>query len=119
MSDCGLYIAVFHLEKSRNIQAGRLGCFTFEPGFYFYVGSARKNLSARLNRHSKKEKPLRWHIDYLSVKANMLGAITIHDENITECSLARDLSKIGQVPAPGFGSSDCNCPSHLFFCRDL
>ena len=43
----GIYIAVFDLSERRRIQVGRLGCFWFEPGVYFYVGSAHWNLTAR------------------------------------------------------------------------
>ena len=59
--------------------AGRskFGRAHFRQGVYFYVGTAQRNLSARLGRHSRKEKTLRWHIDYLSVRAEMLGAILI------------------------------------------
>jgi len=59
--------------------AGRskFGRARFRQGVYFYVGTAQRNLSARLGRHSRKEKTLRWHIDYLSVRAEMLGPILI------------------------------------------
>jgi len=113
--DSGLYIAVFHLDKRRKLRIGKLGTFTFQPGYYFYVGSAKKNLSARLERHSLKVKPLRWHIDYLSVKADMLGAITVNNENVHECELAKELGKLYKLAVPCFGSSDCGCGGHLFY----
>ena len=74
-SDAGIYIAVFFMPRDRAIKIGRFGRFRFRQGVYFYVGSAQRNLYSRIERHSRKVKTLRWHIDYLSVKADMLGAI--------------------------------------------
>jgi len=113
--DNGLYIAVFLLKKNCRIKVGRLGTFTFRTGWYLYVGSAKKNLSARLERHSLKNKPLRWHIDYLSVKSQMLGTIVIKNENVKECDIAKELGKLFILKVPGFGSSDCRCKGHLFY----
>ena len=55
MEDSGVYIAVFEVSERRRIQIGKLGSFWFEPGLYFYVGSAQRNLSARLARHARAE----------------------------------------------------------------
>ena len=70
--DKGLYIAVFALTRRLRLRVGALGSFTFRAGVYLYVGSAQRNLAARVERHGRKDKPLRWHIDYLSTKATML-----------------------------------------------
>lgn len=75
MAQGGVYIAVFYLAKQQRIPVGKLGNCDFSIGYYFYVGSAQRNLYSRIERHSRKDKTLRWHIDYLSVKADMLGAI--------------------------------------------
>ena len=111
----GVYIAVFYLPAAQNICVGRLGQFHFKKGVYFYMGSAQRNLSARLKRHSSKKKSMRWHIDYLSSKSKMLGAITIPGPRKHECELAKQLSKMFEVPVPGFGASDCHCSGHLFY----
>lgn len=115
----GIYIAIVHLPKTAKITVGKLGTFNFKKGFYFYVGSAQKNLSARLERHARKKKPLRWHIDYLSAKAKMLGAITIAGPRDLECQLAKKLSKMFEPTIAGFGASDCRCSGHLFYVKDL
>ena len=117
--DSGVYIAVFYLPRPRKVRVGKLGQFCFKKGAYFYVGSAQRNLSARLKRHSNKKKPLRWHIDYLSSKAKMLGAITIPDPRKRECELAKELGEMFEVAVPGFGASDCRCGGHLFFSPNL
>ncbi len=117
--DSGVYIAVFHLARARDISVGKLGRFYFRPGVYFYAGSAQRNLSARLERHGKKSKPLRWHIDYLSVRAEMLGAIVVAAPRQRECELAKELAGMFESAAPGFGASDCRCEGHLFYAPQL
>lgn len=117
--DSGVYIAVFYMPGSKTIQIGRLGRFNFRQGVYFYVGSAQRNLPARLERHGRKKKPLHWHIDYLSVKAEMLGAITINGQPELECQLAKELGGMFELAVPGFGASDCRCAGHLFYAQQL
>ena len=117
--ESGVYIAVFYIPRGNTIQIGRLGKFHFHQGIYFYTGSAQRNLSARLERHSKKKKPLYWHIDYLSVKAEMLGAIMIPGQRKHECEIAKELRKMFELAVPGFGASDCRCAGHLFYALKL
>ena len=117
--DAGVYIAVFYMPKDRTIQIGRFGRFRFRQGVYFYVGSAQRNLSARIERHNRKKKTLRWHIDYLSAKAEMLGAIIIPGPRDLECQLTKKLSNMFEPTVSGFGASDCRCAGHLFYAREL
>lgn len=117
--DSGLYIALFYLAKKQEIGVGKLGRFRFAEGVYFYVGSAQRNMSARLDRHGRKEKLLRWHIDYLSVRAEMLGAITIAGPRELECQLAKKFGRMFELAVPGFGASDCRCGGHLFYAQQL
>jgi sugar fermentation stimulation protein A len=113
--DSGVYIAVFRLHQARRIPVGGLGRISFLAGFYFYAGSAQRNLSARLERHGRKRKLLRWHIDYLSAEAEMLGAITFAGPRRRECELAKELAGTYKRVVPGFGASDCRCGGHLFY----
>jgi sugar fermentation stimulation protein A len=116
--DSGLYVAVFQLDRAEFLQIGRLGRFAFAPGFYFYVGSARRNRTARLTRHARRDKPQRWHIDYLSCRAEMLGAILADPGRWSECALAEALADRMQRSPPRFGAGDCRCPGHLLYCPD-
>jgi sugar fermentation stimulation protein A len=113
--DTGLYIAVFMLPKRSHVRIGAFGSFTFQVGVYMYVGSAQRNLMARIERHGRRNKPLRWHIDYLSAKAKMLGAILVPGSRRQECSLARKVAALAPRIVLGFGSSDCGCEGHLFY----
>ena len=117
--DSGVYIAIFRLPTRRRILVGRLGRSWFQPGFYFYVGSAQRNLAARIERHARKDKPLRWHIDYLSSQATMLGAIVLPGLRRRECELACELRSKFASAVPAFGASDCRCPGHLFYARTI
>ena len=112
--DAGVYIAVFYLAEARLIRVGRLGRFRFAHGVYLYVGSAQRGLSARLRRHGRRGKPLRWHIDYLSTRAAMLGAILVPGTRDRECRLAAELAQRYGRFIDGFGASDCRCGGHLF-----
>jgi sugar fermentation stimulation protein A len=76
-------------------------------------------MSARLERHSKKKKPMHWHIDYLSARAQMIGAIIIPGQRKLECQLAKKLNEMFELAVPGFGASDCRCGGHMFYSRDF
>ncbi len=115
----GLYIAIFQLPSKQTLRVGKWREVCFPPGYYLYVGSAQKNLSARIARHARQEKSVRWHIDYLSVHATMLGAICISGRKQDECEIAAQLARLYDLAVPGFGSSDCRCAGHLFYSQDL
>jgi sugar fermentation stimulation protein A len=117
--EAGLFIAVFHLDAGDRFTVGKLGRFDLPAGTYLYVGSAQRNRSARLARHGRRRKPLRWHIDYLSVRARMLGAILLPGGRDDECRLAGELADLYPRPIARFGASDCRCGGHLFLAGDL
>ncbi|MDG6902673.1 MAG: GIY-YIG nuclease family protein [Nitrososphaerota archaeon] len=64
-TDSGLYQLVIRLKRKQSIGVGRLGRFAFPSGYYVYTGSARRGLESRIARHLRKEKRLRWHVDYV------------------------------------------------------
>jgi len=105
----GTYVLLFHLRESvRN----RLGVFS---GDYCYVGSAfgPGGLEARVRRHLRPSKPIRWHIDLLTSSPAFEAASLFFTPERIECEVAGALSSL--LPGhPRFGSSDCSCPTHLF-----
>jgi sugar fermentation stimulation protein A len=115
--DSGVYIAVFRVDRRLRTRVGHLGGCTFKRDVYLYVGSAQRNLRARLARHARRDKPLRWHIDFLSAQAIMLGAAMYPGPKSRECELADWLRGRLATAIPRFGSSDCRCPGHLFYAR--
>lgn len=85
-------------------------------GWFVYVGSARGSggLRARLGRHFRRGKPVRWHVDELTNAAAEIVALAIPGGS--ECDIVARLER-SQAFAPaliGFGSSDCrSCRAHL------
>jgi sugar fermentation stimulation protein A len=116
--DNGSYIIVLRLEQNSRIPVGGLGDIEFRKGFYLYVGSAKKDLTRRINRHRSERKNLFWHIDYLREYAVFHAALPIRTAADLECEIAASLSKIADWRVIGFGSSDCSCESHLFGMKD-
>ena len=107
---------MIQLDAGSCIQAGKCR-FHLESGFYAYVGSALSGLERRLARHLRAEKRFHWHIDYLLNMARINEIIYGETGESKECALAEILSQ--RLPAiNGFGSSDCKCPSHLFYSKD-
>ena len=107
------YILILKLEKDKIIKVGALGKLNFKKGFYMYVGSAKSSIK-RIERHFRTDKKLRWHIDYLSVNADVLNTIVFSAKEVLECHLANILSQHFEG-TKNFGCSDCECYSHLFF----
>jgi sugar fermentation stimulation protein A len=112
--DRGCYLFLLKLRKKAMIRVGEMGDVSFRKGYYIYVGSARKNLSKRLERHKRMRKKAFWHIDYLRAKADVHALLPILTEDDLECRVARAIRDIADWEIPSFGSSDCSCPSHLF-----
>lgn len=126
MTTPGLYNLLIHLERRRRLRVGRLGVFDFPPGYYVYTGSAMGGLEARIQRHLREEKPLRWHIDYLLRFAKVIevhrypadgNARGGQSQQRTECALSDAVANLPgcALIAPRFGSSDCRCAAHLAY----
>ncbi|MGD8369177.1 MAG: GIY-YIG nuclease family protein [Desulfobacterales bacterium] len=118
LSSKGSYAIVLRVNRSTVLPVGRLGRFRFPPGYYVYVGSAQGpgGIGARLGRHLRAGKPLRWHIDYLREKAAVHGVWAATGPENREHGWAGILENAdtASVPAAGFGASDCRCTAHLF-----
>ena len=95
-------------------QVGSLGELPFSAGYYLYVGTARRALTKRLERHLRKRTALHWHIDYLKGYADKCTAIPIRSSTPLEHELAEAVGRIADGCVASFGSSDCDCPGHLF-----
>ncbi|MGD8917173.1 MAG: DNA/RNA nuclease SfsA [Syntrophobacterales bacterium] len=115
VKDRGSYLLVVKLLKRATIRAGRLPKSVFPAGYYLYVGSAMSGLSSRLARHRRKNKKVHWHIDYLTAEASGVLPLPIRSSKRQECEIAAALSSIIQPFQKRFGSSDCECATHLFY----
>ncbi|TET97950.1 MAG: GIY-YIG nuclease family protein [Candidatus Stahlbacteria bacterium] len=119
----GIYALILLLTPERYIVVGKLGKLLFRAGYYVYVGSAFSGIE-RLNRHvinfrrGNVDKP-HWHIDYIAPYSKLMEYIFIPcPSRNKEGELANVIAKYLSY-TPGFGSSDTNAPSHLFFSISL
>ena len=113
--DRGTYALILELDVDTTISVGKLGLFKFPEGYYIYIGSALGGLTSRVNRHLSPLKRIHWHVDYLLQSARVVDIWSISNDERLECEwskAARGLP-MAQDIVPGFGSSDCRCPSHL------
>lgn len=115
IQDRGSYLLIVRLDRAMETEIGSLGRHTFSKGCYLYVGSAMTNMEARIARHRRKRKKFHWHIDYLAAHAGEVIPLPVRSSQRDECEIAKALSSIMQPGPTGFGSSDCQCHTHLFF----
>ncbi|MEM2099425.1 MAG: GIY-YIG nuclease family protein [Candidatus Bathyarchaeia archaeon] len=111
----GIYVLLLQVTSDIIVRVGAIGEIPFKKGLYVYVGSAQNNLEKRVQRHLKKEKHKFWHIDYLLDNSNVKVAAVFYKNacQTEECSIARVIGEKGRA-VNSFGSSDCQCESHLF-----
>ena len=110
----GSYILVIKLKENVTIFVGKLGKLFFKKGFYVYVGSGLNSLEARIIRHLRRNKNIFWHIDYL-LKFSVIINVFYKEKSVKEeCNIAQILNE-KLIPIHGFGCSDCECNSHLFY----
>jgi sugar fermentation stimulation protein A len=98
--DAGSYLLVLRLPGRRTLPVGSLGDVTFRAGYYIYVGSAKKNLARRIQRHHRLRKNLFWHIDYLRDAADWVAALPIRTADDIECALAGAMEKTASWLVP-------------------
>ncbi len=121
ISNSGIYILELYCKKQTEIKHKKFGVMNFVKGYYYYIGSAQKNLHQRIERHKRKEKILHWHIDYLTANNNfkLKRIFTFKSKQKKfECVLVSEVENLFNLtyPIKHFGNSDCNtCISHLLF----
>jgi Uri superfamily endonuclease len=100
----GTYALLLSSATDQLIRVGRLGDLRLQPGYYVYVGSALGpgGVRGRLGHHMRPAERPHWHIDYLRTKATIEAVWFAAMPGVS-------------VPMAGFGSSDCDCESHMFF----
>lgn len=113
----GVYLTFFRKHEAEQVEIGALGNFTFQEGLYIYAGSGRNSIEKRVERHFTSQENKFWHIDYFSEAAEPVDYFILPEESSYECRMASILEKFCE-PVPEFGSSDCDCESHLFRFED-
>jgi endonuclease-3 len=115
----GIYVLILRMKESKDIRVGKLGRLHFRRGYYSYVGSAQgsggeKRITRHFNVAHGKNTTRRWHIDYLLPHSEVICAVFSPTDEALECVVAKILSEYCEA-LQGFGCSDCQCESHLFF----
>ena len=121
----GAYALLIKLSRPLSLPIARLHRPTLAPGHYVYCGSARGpgGLAARVGRHLRRAKTIRWHVDHLTTAGRVLDVLCLAQEpgasaqsSQSECDIAQRFLRLPGVSMPiaGLGSSDCRtCRSHL------
>jgi Uri superfamily endonuclease len=109
----GAYAMAIELADTLAVTlSGRLP-IVLPAGRYLYCGSAKGpgGLKARLSRHMRRGKSVRWHVDQLTEQGLVIGGWIFPEGD--ECRLVQMCSHL-PMPIAGFGTSDCAiCRSHL------
>ena len=115
----GIYILSLQLIESKLITVGKLGSFNFDSGNYYYIGSAvgSGGIAGRIKHHFEITENPHWHIDYLRYHSRFKSVYFKISSKEDEHLAASILSEIMIPPIKYFGSSDCNCCSHLFYSK--
>ena len=116
----GTYVLLLQCEQATELAVGRLGFLDTAVGYYLYVGSAYGpgGIRARVKHHRKIAPRPHWHIDYLRTGARLVDAwcaVGVRQEH--DWALALMQCEDTRIPLPGFGSSDCDCSTHLFYMK--
>jgi len=115
----GTYALVLSSSDQSTITIGKLGKLKMHKGHYLYVGSAfgPGGVRARIKRHCRIRKPCHWHIDYIRPVLKLSEVWYTYDTQKREHQWVDILMGVNamQQPLEGFGASDCQCSSHLFF----
>lgn len=120
-SNKGIYILELFAREDFQILAKKFIGITFPKGYYYYIGSAQKNLKSRIERHLKKEKIVHWHIDHLTTHKSIIienPFILQNAEKNVEAEIANNFVEYfdAQIIVTGFGNSDTKeTKTHLFY----
>lgn len=119
LHDPGTYVLILGISRKARVQIGKLGRFDLTPGYYGYVGSAfgPGGVGSRLVHHLRPVRRPHWHVDHLRKVAHVEETwYAVHDQRREHQWAAMLLGMPNASMAiPGFGSSDCRCPSHLLY----
>lgn len=120
--NAGAYRLFLKVNRAAWIEVGRRGRFRIEPGYYVYIGSARRNLRQRVARHRQIASGHRegghWHVDSLLAHRSVRLIAAESVSGGEECRLSQSLALqpgVG-IPIAGFGATDCRagCKAHLY-----
>ena len=118
-SSPGTYALILSSAREDVIRVGRLGELRLQNGFYVYIGSALGpgGVRGRLAHHIRPTERPHWHIDYLRFHTTLEEIWFSYEMDSKEHAWASCFAGTpgASMAMGGFGSSDCDCESHLFY----
>ena len=117
----GTYTLLMVCKRPFKLRIGKLGLAQIKKGTYLYTGSAlgtgAVSLDLRIARHRRRNKRVKWHVDYLTVRPEItiVSVVCLESKARLECKInQRILSILNAEPIlHRAGSSDCHCSGHL------
>ena len=113
--EAGAYILLIRLDSALHLDMAAFSGKSLGPGLYVYRGSAYGpgGVRARVSRHLRADKPMRWHVDRLTA-CGQIERVGVRIGG-RECDLVSELILHRGLPMlPGFDSSDSRAsPAHL------
>lgn len=121
----GTYTLLLACKRPFKLRIGKLGLTKLEKGNYLYTGSAlgtgAVSLEQRVARHRRRNKRVKWHVDYLTVRREIrvVNVICTETDKRLECQInGQILSNLNGKPIiRRAGASDCDCSGHLLSVR--
>ena len=123
----GTYTLLLACKRPFKLRIGKLGLTKVERGHYLYTGSAlgtgAVSLEQRIARHRKRNKHVKWHVDYLTVhhEITVVNVICTEINERLECQINQQIMSNlnGEPIIRRAGASDCKCSAHLLSVRLL
>ncbi len=111
----GKYLILLYNSRKQKIEVGKLGEVDFPKGYYLYIGSSKINVFKRIAYHKRKKINKHWHLDYITENLKITADIPLINCNKSECFITSTLETFDGKRVTNFGSSDCDCYSHLLY----
>jgi len=123
----GTYTLLLACKRPFKLRIGKLGLTKVEKGYYLYTGSAlgtgAVSLEQRIARHRRRDKRVKWHVDYLTVhrEITVVNVICTEISERLECRINEQIMSNlnGEPIIRRAGASDCKCSGHLLSVRLL
>ncbi|MEN8192686.1 MAG: GIY-YIG nuclease family protein [Bacteroidota bacterium] len=122
-SNSGVYILELFASEEFQVNIKKFSGITLKKGYYYYIGSAQKNLKQRIERHLRIEKKIHWHIDHLTTAPSIStknAYIIYNSPKDLEEEIANNFPSMfgGIIVLKGFGNSDTKGSiTHLFYSK--
>ena len=113
------YALILSCTSNARFRSGAWERCNFSAGITFTWGARWVQVACVPGSPTIKSSSTRphWHIDYLRAHTRLHSVWLSYSGIRHEHEWARAMLKVkdATIPFPGYGASDCSCPSHLYF----